>query len=165
MEFDESKVYTLVNADKVKIGSKGYFSDSFSQLKEVVSNNSLSYYGGLTDIHNDRMPNRFEMNTTSSWILFYLVEEPEEKRFRAYVDTDEMIDHFCSHFNLNPQSYILPTLWVKFKGDNNRKYLITRIREDTVTICLEHNINTFSLKHLFEGYTWLDDSPCGVEGD
>ena len=160
MKFDESNVYTAANADKVRIGSKGYYADCFGRLKEVVSNNSEVYYGELTAIHNDYRPNRFEMNTTSSWILFYPVEEPEEKRFRAYVDTDEMINYFHSHFNLNPQSYILPTLWVKNKN-NHTKYMIVRVTEDEVTICLESDVDTIGLNQLFRGYTWLDDSPCG----
>ena len=36
MEFDESKIFTMVNADKVKLGSKGYFADSLKELKIAV---------------------------------------------------------------------------------------------------------------------------------
>lgn len=76
MEFDKAKVFTAVNASEVKIGSKGYFSDSFGHLKELVSNNSLTHYGELTAIHPDYRYSRFEMDNTSNWLLFYLVEEP-----------------------------------------------------------------------------------------
>lgn len=45
MEFDESKVYTLINADKVKIGSKGYYADDLKTLKERVNSHSRRWRG------------------------------------------------------------------------------------------------------------------------
>ena len=104
---------------------------------------------------------RFRNEYIYYYSLFYLVEESEEKKFRAYVDTDEMIDHFYKHFNLTPQDYSLPTLWVKSK-DNHTKYVIVRVTEDEVTICLESYVYTIGLNQLFSRYTWLDDSPCGI---
>ena len=77
MEFDKSKVFTVLNASEVKIGSKGYFADELTLLKERVSNKSLSYYGELTTICPGNRSNYcFEMDNISNWLLFYLVEEP-----------------------------------------------------------------------------------------
>ena len=161
MEFDESKVYTLVNADKVKLGSKGYFADSLKELKIAVEQERSDNYGEITEIDDDSQSARFRNEYIYYYSLFYLVEESEEKKFRAYVDTDEMIDHFYKHFNLTPQDYSLPTLWVKSK-DNYTKYVIVRVTEDEVTICLESYVYTIGLNQLFSRYTWLDDSPCGI---
>lgn len=36
MVFDESKVFSAVNADKVKIGSRGCFADDMQCLKQMV---------------------------------------------------------------------------------------------------------------------------------
>lgn len=36
MEFDKSKIYTVVNADEVKIGSKGYFANTILELETCV---------------------------------------------------------------------------------------------------------------------------------
>lgn len=157
MEFDKSKIYTAANADEVKIGSKGYFADNLMDLKSVVEEEyNLSE---ITTIGGEYFQSRFRTGS-GVYSLFYLVEEPKEKELRPYKDTDEMIDHFCRHFNLIPQDHRLPTLLVK---NNNRKYLITRVSENTVTMCFENNVFTFSLRILLDDYTWLDGSPCGIE--
>ena len=39
MEFDESKVYTALNADKLKIGSEVIVADDLMHLKSFVENN------------------------------------------------------------------------------------------------------------------------------
>lgn len=33
MEFDKAKVFTVLNADEVKIGSSGYFADNLRSLR------------------------------------------------------------------------------------------------------------------------------------
>lgn len=33
MTFDKNKVFTAINADEVKVGSKGFFGDTISGLK------------------------------------------------------------------------------------------------------------------------------------
>lgn len=48
MKFDESKIYTLVTADKVKIGSKGFFSDNLRDLKNIVEQERSERYGKIT---------------------------------------------------------------------------------------------------------------------
>lgn len=160
MEFDKLKVYTALNADEIKPGSKGYFVDTLENLKDVVQNERSKYYGEIKEIEAESYGCRFCKKDSYGYSLFYLVEEPKKKELRPYKDTDEMIDHFCRHFNLIPQDYRLPTLWVK---NDNRKYLITRVSENTVTICFENDVHTFSLIILFYDYTWLDGSPCGIE--
>lgn len=37
MEFDKSKVFTALNASEVKVGSKGYGSDTIEDLKNLVT--------------------------------------------------------------------------------------------------------------------------------
>lgn len=37
MEFDKSRVYTAVNADEVKAGSKGIFANTYASLQKKVS--------------------------------------------------------------------------------------------------------------------------------
>ena len=45
MEFDESKVYTLVNADEVEIGTMGYYGDDFDSLRKYVNTNDRRFCG------------------------------------------------------------------------------------------------------------------------
>lgn len=73
-----------------------------------------------------------------------------------------MIEHFCQHFNLILPEYSLPALWVK---NNNAKYLITRVSKNTVSFVFEPMVYTTCLDTLFDEYTWLDGSPCGIEED
>lgn len=164
MEFDKSRVYTSVNADEVKVGNKGYFADNIAELQRCVFNEDKYYFFTIKEIATGDKNYRFladnDSGNEASWNLFYLVEEPKEKELRPYKGTDEMIDHFCRHFNLIPHDHRLPTLWIK---NNGNKYLITRVSENTVTICFEKNVFTFGLIRLLDDYTWLDGSPCGIE--
>lgn len=79
MEFDESKIYTLVTADKVKIGSKGFFSDNLMDLKNIVERERSERYGKITGIKDNSYTARFQIKVEGNYNygLFYLVEEPK----------------------------------------------------------------------------------------
>ena len=77
MEFDESKIYTLVTADKVKIGSKGFFSDNLRDLKNIVERERSDRYGKITGIKDNSYTARFQIGGNYNYGLFYLVEEPK----------------------------------------------------------------------------------------
>lgn len=164
MEFDKSKVYTALNADEIKVGSKGYSADNIAELQRCVFNEDKDYFFTIKEIATEDENYRFLTDNysgdTVSWNLFYLVEELQEKKFRPYRDTDEMIDHFCRHFNLIQQDHSLPTLWVK---NDDKKYLITRVSKNAVTMCFKDCVYTFSLSIFGKECTWLDGSPCGIE--
>ncbi len=57
-----------------------------------------------------------------------------------------------------PQEYCLPILWIKSKN-TGRKHLITDFENDCVWI----GSVSIKFKDLYEHYTWLDDSPCGIK--
>ncbi len=160
MKFDKSKVYTALNADDVKVGSRGYFSDSLAFLKEYVQKESKCAFGKIEDIFGESCVYRFSAEgdlDSDKYAMFYLVEEPEEKKFRPYRDTVEMIEDFKKRFNTNVPSYGMPLIWIQ--------------REET---CIDL-IDTFypkeiavrggwhDLSDLLDNYTYLDGSPCGME--
>lgn len=168
MEFDKSKVFTALNADEVKLGSKGYYADNLNTLKERVGNNDQSYYGVITDITDARKTYRFQTGKIC-YNLFYLVEEPQEKKFRPYKDTDEMIEDFKRRYSSyggwsgkgNPMYN--PMIWVKAKGVEKNKYLITGFQEnERVTMNFDNDIFTTGFCTLFDKFTYLDGSPCGI---
>lgn len=164
MEFDKSKVYTVITADEIKLGSKGYYADCLKDLEERVNSDDKTHYDTLIGITPASEVYRFKIGAafSSEYALFYLVEEPvEEERSRPYRDTNEMIECYNRHFNLLPAKHIPPIMWIK---NNGRAYLITRITEDSVTVCFERSVFTLSLEILASNYTWLDDAFCGVEG-
>lgn len=158
MEFDKSKIYTAASADEVKIGSKGYFADNLMDLKSVVEEEyNLSE---ITTVGGEYFQSRFRTGS-GVYSLFYLVEEPKEKKLRPYRDTDEMIEDFKKRFNVNVPPCAMPLIWIKAK-DADKKYLIVRFAS-ALTICLNVEVFTPTFEELAEDYTYLDGSPCGVE--
>lgn len=174
MKFDKSKVFTALNADELKVGSKGYLADSIAELKRHVYNEEKDYFFTIREINTEDENYRFLIDDYSdigaSWNLFYLVEEPQEKKFRPYKDTDEMIEDFKRRYNSyggwsgkdNPMYN--PMIWVKAKGVEKNKYLITRFHENkNVTMNFGQDVYTTSLPTLLDDYTYLDGTPCGIE--
>lgn len=160
MEFDKSRVYTSVNADEVKVGSKGYFANNIYSLQQAVQHNDKECFGKIDYIRDTGTGFRFAGNETC-FSLFYFIEEQEEKKLRPYRDSDEMVEDFKKRFNVIVMPYEMPLIWIKIK-DTDKKYLVVRFAS-SLTIC--HNIEVYAptLEDLVEGYTYLDGSPCGIE--
>lgn len=169
MKFDVNKVFVSLSADDVKIGSKGYYADSLLNLKTRVEHEDKLAYGEVTRIHDKDCLYRFRIDNIIDKVFFYLVEGPEEKKFRPYKDTDEMIEDFKRRYSSyggwsgedNPMYN--PMIWVKAKGAEKNKYLITRFHENTnVTMNFGRDVYTASLPILLDDYTYLDGTPCGI---
>lgn len=160
MEFDKSKVYTVLNATKVKIGSRGYFAENLKSLRDAVEENIQ--YGEIREIKDESFAGRFRTKGDGCcYSLFYLIEEPKKKvEFRAYNDMNEMIEDFEKRFHLLPQIHQLPIIWIKNK-DNGQKSFILDYGKTIVTT----STRTMSMEYLFEHYVYLDDSPCGIKED
>lgn len=79
MEFDKSKVYTALNADELKIGSKVILANTLEDLKLRVSLNSKAET--LYDIDSEHSQLRFVDVDGTEFALAYLVEEPEELKW------------------------------------------------------------------------------------
>jgi hypothetical protein len=79
MEFDKSRVYTALNADELKVGSKVIFADALEELKVNVKCNRNNYI--LKYIQPENSSARF-YDGVYAWHLAYLVEEPEEKKLK-----------------------------------------------------------------------------------
>lgn len=163
MEFDKSRVYTELNADEVKIGSKGYFSDNLWDLMKKVERNNKDYLRTVSFIKDKTITNRFLItDNISSYHFFYLVEEEEEK-WRPYKDTDEMIYDFLKRYNSyngncnknNPMYN--PLIWIK-RTDSQYAELIVAISKKNV--CANA---VYTLKMLFDDFTYLNGSPCGIK--
>lgn len=162
MEFDISNVYWALSANAVKIGSKGYYADNLSVLKNAVLTEDRELFGEITRILADVAPCRFGIKDDESgygeYGLFYLVEEPKKEEFRPYQSTDEMVDNFMERFYLLPRIHQLPIIWIKNK-DNDQKSFILDYSKTIVTT----STRTMSMEYLFEHYVYLDGSPCGIK--
>lgn len=78
MEFDKSRVYTALNADEVKPGSKVIVADTIYDLRRRVEDNTEQYLEVLKKINSDDCEYRF--HTIGDNALCYLVSEPKEPR-------------------------------------------------------------------------------------
>lgn len=79
MEFDKSRVYTALNADELKVGSKVIVSDTLYHLKRFVKENVNGCI--LTYVNDEHLTNRFVIGSVY-YALAYLVSEPEEKKLK-----------------------------------------------------------------------------------
>lgn len=77
MEFDINRVYTAVNADLVKPGSKVLVADDLETLRYVVKEDHD--LDTLTVVNSEDYGNRFNIDGVS-YMLAYLVSEPKEPR-------------------------------------------------------------------------------------
>lgn len=161
MEFDKSRIYTVVNADEIKLGSTGYFADNIYSLQQAVQHNDKECFGKVEDIKDIGTGFRFVADNGACFSLFYFIEEQEDKKLRPYRDSDEMVEDFKKRFNENVPPYAMPLIWIKTKGAD-KKYLIVRFAS-AVTVCYNVEVYTITLEDLVKGYIYLDGSPCGIE--
>lgn len=143
MKFDKNRLYTAFNADKVKVGSKGYFADSISELKRKINESEAPLT--LTKIYGEEAAARFSISPVTSYILFYLVEEPKEKTYRPYKDTAEITGG--AMLNVIVSSY-------------GTRLLITAVEDKRVYLGPQGWIDMFD---LYKHYTWPNGTPCGKE--
>ena len=144
MKFDENRVYTLVTADKVRIGSKGYFSDNLKDLKYIVEQDCSMRYEKITEIKNNSYAARFEIEGYL-FGLFYLVEEPVEKNYRPYYSTSEI-----------PGGTLLKEVVDK----HGIHHIIIAADEEMICIGAQ---GWLDLKYFCDNFKWSDGKPCGVE--
>lgn len=77
MEFDNSKVYTALNADELEIGSKVIVANDLAHLKVFVRDDFICI---LEKVLDEESTCRFVANDGAPYSLAYLVSEPEEKK-------------------------------------------------------------------------------------
>lgn len=150
--FDKTRVYTALNADELPIGSRCYFADNLSHLKDRVLENNHSFTDILKTIANEDQQARFE-GFSSMWPLAYLVEPPEEvvKPFETIEEVREAIVMYGGFLKNKNTGYI---------------HLITGYSSNDVDPEIFIQGEWHSLEYIAQNYVFDDDgSPCGsVEG-
>lgn len=159
MEFDKSRVYTALNADELKVGDKVIVADDPIYLKTLVEIGSE--LSTIKEIYDGNYMCRFSVaGDDYSYNLAYLVERAGEKKWRPYENCNEMIADFKKRFNVDWADYEKPLIWVKLNIDN----LTSLITDFFIDVIYMSNLE-MSLEGLFNDYTYLDGSPCGIEED
>jgi len=147
MEFDKSKVYTAVNADELKIGSKCIFADTVKGLKCRVDDGRAMAI--LTCIGDESSVSRFVANGATLFNLAYLIEPPAEPKYKPFESAEKAMEAIKKHGG-----------WIKSK-DGNKSFFITGFNKKENAFCFvfEH---WHSFSFLFAKFVWVDDgSPCG----
>lgn len=173
MEFDISRVYTMLNADEVKEGSEGYFANNFKGLKDIIAHEFSECYGKISKIKTEGHSLRFLKEDDYCFGLFYLIKESQEEKFRPYSNPDEMIEDFKRRYNSyddwsgkdNPMYN--PMIWIKSK-DTGFRHLVTDYGDNDNCghcnkICIWIGTPSINFKELYENYTYLDGTPCGIK--
>jgi hypothetical protein len=125
MEFDKSRVYTALNADELKVGSKVIVSDNITSLKDriaIYNEGSDEYVTRITNIQDEEYADRFEIEATDKyvsthWSLAYLVSEPGAIKFEDIKIGDVVSDDFTDLMvlgvdRLNNAIYLPRLEWV-----------------------------------------------------
>lgn len=85
MEFDIKKLYTTVNAEELKVGSKVIVADVLGTLKQIISNVTNDTLPceqeTIKEIKSEYLRERFVTNR-GDFGLCYLISEPEEKKLK-----------------------------------------------------------------------------------
>jgi len=149
MEFDKSRVYTALNADELKVGSKCIFADTIHALREKVGSDSAkrSVYV-LKAVRDGCERERFEEDDSITYLLAYLIEPPAEPKYKPFKSVEQAMEAIQKHGG-----------WVERKNFGTRYILIAK----------EKHIGLFKQEDgwctsndLFQDFVFADDgSPCG----
>ena len=146
MKFDKSRVYTAVNADELKIGSKCIFANCLADLMDAVENDKKNQVGRFTKAFNCDYIARFCDNYGGNFVLAYLVESPAEPKYKPFKNIEEAMKAIKAHGG-----------WIKYKV-SGRSSLVFAYDEETITISDDElDTNTLFLTYVFAD----DGSPCG----
>ena len=146
MEFDKSRVFSAVNADELKAGSKCIFANTMQDLKAFVKTKSPAT---LTSIGDESSPKRFMGlygYAEVAYLFAYLIEPPGKPKYKPFESVDKAMEAIKAHGG-----------WIKWKSDNIQGVVIGR-SSDRIKILQDWVL----LKDMFNDYVFADDgSPCG----
>ena len=142
MEFDKSRVYTAVNADELKIGSKCVLADTIQELKE------RKYIDTLAGVADESHVLRFVSERGSDWeyALAYLIEPPAEPKYKPFESVDKAMDAIKKHGG-----------WLERKSDGLQGIVVAKSSDRIKAVqCW------YRLGDMFQSLVFADDgSPCG----
>ncbi len=153
MEFDKSRVYTALNADKLEVGSTIFVADTLAYLKETVNSERSDRRVKLDNIASECCDSRFHADN-ESWLLAYLISPPKKPKYKPFSDTETAFKIIAAH-------------GARVRDNFYPYVLITGIKRDTdddgnYEISLQIFDSWHSAKTVVEGVLFADDgSPVG----
>ena len=155
MQFNKSRVYTALNADELKEGSKVILADRLSELKRCVKENAKPEI--LAKIKVEQAIYRFTCNLPSGGInefaLAYLIAPPAEPQYKPFPDNETALRIIAKHGG-----------WIK---NAEGLWIITNlIISNEVEGGIYVRDGWHSAKFVLNNFTFADDgSPVGVKVD
>ena len=146
MKFDKSKVYTALNADELKVGSKCIFADTVKGLKRRIDDGRSMAI--LTCIGDESSVSRFVANGATLFNLAYLIEPPAEPKYKPFESLGKAIGALKKHGG-----------WIKSKATQGCFFINVLTSKKIAIIGGKRRV---SFTDLLERYVFADDgSPCG----
>ena len=91
MEFDKSRVYTAVNADELRVGSKCIFADTVKALrKKVQADDYAQYVQPFIRLHDNGYDVQF-LADCYTYNYAYLIEPPAEPKYKPFESLKQLI--------------------------------------------------------------------------
>ena len=148
MEFDKSRVYTALNADELKVGSKCIFADTVSCLRQAVQDKEFdTHVQILTRVSDDDSVARFLASSNYRWLYAYLIEPPAEPKYKRFGSGESAMETIRKHGG-----------WVKDKKSDSQ-YLLIGIGGNAVYLGDGY---ARGFDGMFSDFVFADDgSPCG----
>ena len=156
MEFDKSRVYTAVNADELKVGSKCIFANTVQDLKAFVKTKRPVT---LTSIGDESSPKRFMGSygyADVAYLFAYLIEPPSKPKYRPFESVEKAMEAIKAHGR-----YVIKT------NNMMSAFLVTEDDKDQGESRIFIDGYWYSLQELCRLFVFADDdTPCGelVEG-
>ena len=148
MKFGE--ILDFRTKDKAVIGKKYAFSDNLFRISNSPEGCSVNFLNKVEEGKNFPFSDR--------WLGFQFIREiiEEEPKYRPYKDTNELKADFFKEDRLDISKRHRPAIWiVSSRG-------IERQIEGFSSISVLINGVYYSMKELFENFTYLDGTPCGI---
>lgn len=147
MTFEKSRVYTALNADELKLGSKCIFADTVEELKQRAMN-AETFISTLERVYTESEDARF-VSDDVKYLLAYIIEPPKELWYKPFSDMETALKEMEKH-----------NWWVRHRyGDVS---LVTSYNKKSQTNNVYINGVWYTLKTLFDYFVFADDgSSCG----
>lgn len=78
--------------------------------------------------------------------------------YRPFKDGEELLDKYCKRSGIGREAGQMPSVWIRAKNGQSAELMIAMYKFGVYFGHMEQ-----SYKSLFECYTFLDGSPCGVK--
>lgn len=159
MIFDKSKVYTALNADELKVGSKVILANYLESLKDQVESNSYpTYIQELKCVMGTSSTNRFKAGE-KVYNLAYLISEPEKSR--PFKNIDELIVTYAC----NKNGYTRPLIWIENRFTQEVEMIATYDYANSFHSDdrVETSTRVLTMEDLYREYKFLNGDICGVK--